>query len=164
MQAQLGCADADAISLNPAWNMNDGSGQETLAEQLRVRNMRDKVFMTDVIPLWVAASAYATLAAISIGVMPQLWPGVKAYYVLVAYILAPIFAFCNAYGMGLTDWSLLTTYGKVCIFLFAAWGGANGGGIIAGLATATAMAVIVGSAADLMQVWLQISHCFSLSF
>lgn len=33
----------------------------------------------------------------------------------------------------------------------AAWGGSNGG-IIAGLATGTAMGVIVGSAADLMQV------------
>ena len=92
--------------------------------------------------------------------MPSLWPGVKAYYVLVAYILAPIFAFCNAYGMGLTDWSLLTTYGKVCIFLFAAWGGVNGGGIIAGLATATAMAVIVGAAADLMQVCLSFFFSF----
>lgn len=134
--------------------MNSVPGEETLEEQLRIRAMRDKVFMTNVVPNWVAAAAYVVVAAISIGVMPSLWPGVKAHYVLIAYILAPLFAFCNAYGMGLTDWSLLTTYGKVCIFIFAAWGGANGGGIIAGLATATAMAVIVGAAADLMQVSL----------
>ena len=36
------------------------------------------------------------------------------------------------------------------IFIIAAWGGQNGG-IIAGLATATIMGVVVGSAADLMQ-------------
>lgn len=44
-------------------------------------------------------------------------------------------------------------YGKVAIFIFAAWGG-NKGGIIAGLATGTALGVIVGSAADLMQVYV----------
>ncbi len=134
--------------------MKDAPGEETLEEQLRIRALRDKVFMKDAIPTWVALTGYVVVAALAIGIMPQLWPGVKAYYVLVAYILAPVFAFCNAYGMGLTDWSLLTTYGKVCIFLFAAWAGANGDGIIAGLATATAMAVIVGAAADLMQVIL----------
>ena len=36
------------------------------------------------------------------------------------------------------------------IFIIAAWGG-NNGGVLAGLASATAMAVLVGSAADLMQ-------------
>ena len=46
-------------------------------------------------------------------------------------------------------------YGKVGIFVFAAWGG-NQGGIIAGLATGTALGVITGSAADLMQVQ---AHC-----
>lgn len=70
---------------------------------------------------------------------------------VICYLLAPFFAFCNAYGMGLTDWSLLTTYGKVAIFIFAGWGGQEGG-IIAGLATGTALATIVGAAADLMQV------------
>lgn len=65
--------------------------------------------MAGAIPQWVAWTAYACLAAISIGVTPQLWPGVKAYYMVVAYIIAPFFAFCNAYGMGLTDWSMLTT-------------------------------------------------------
>ena len=49
------------------------------------------------------------------GVVPMLYPTVKPYYVLVAYLVAPIFAFCNAYGAGLTDWNMLTTYGKVLI-------------------------------------------------
>ena len=33
----------------------------------------------------------------------------QAYYMVVAYIVAPFFAFCNAYGMGLTDWNMVTT-------------------------------------------------------
>ena len=51
------------------------------------------------------------------GVVPMLYPTVKPYYVLVAYLVAPIFAFCNAYGAGLTDWNMLTTYGKVLILV-----------------------------------------------
>lgn len=35
--------------------------------------------------------------------------GVQAYYLVVCYIMAPFFAFCNAYGMGLTDWNMVTT-------------------------------------------------------
>ena len=42
-------------------------------------------------------------------------------------------------------------YGKLCIVIFAAWGGADGGGIIAGLAVCTVMQTIVGCCSDLMQ-------------
>ena len=43
---------ADANSLNPAWNMMGAPGDETLEEQLRMRKIRDKVFMTGAIPTW----------------------------------------------------------------------------------------------------------------
>ena len=46
-------------------------------EALRIRNLRDKVFMMNAIPAWMAWTAYACLAGISIGVTPQLWPGTK---------------------------------------------------------------------------------------
>ena len=36
--------------------------------------------------------------------IPMLYRPVKWYYVLVAYVIAPIFALPNAYGAGLTDW------------------------------------------------------------
>ena len=42
------------------------------------------------------------------------------------------------------------TAGKLCIVIFAAWGGDNGG-IVAGLAVCTIMQTIVGVCADLMQ-------------
>lgn len=44
----------------------------------------------------------------------------------------------------------LLSAGKLCIVIFAAWGGDNGG-IIAGLAVCTIMQTIVGACADLMQ-------------
>lgn len=65
------CA-AEAIHV-PALNRESVTPEEAL----RVRNLRDKVFMTNAIPNWVAVVSYVCLAAISIGVTPQLWPGVK---------------------------------------------------------------------------------------
>jgi len=112
---------------------------------------RNEMFMKDSIPLWVAGAGYVALAALSMGVIPRIFHPVKWYFVLVAYIMAPVFAFCNAYGCGLTDWSLVTTYGKLAIFIFGAWAGKDGGGVLAGLATCGVMMAIVSTAADLMQ-------------
>lgn len=69
---------------------------------------------------------------------------------LVAYAIAPVLAFCNAYGCGLTDWSLASNYGKFAIIIFSAWVG-HDGGIIAGLASCGVMMSIVSTASDLMQ-------------
>ena len=48
------------------------------------------------------------------------------------------------------DANFHTCTGKLCIVIFAAWGGSNGG-IIAGLAVCTIMQTIVGCCSDLMQ-------------
>jgi OPT family oligopeptide transporter len=70
---------------------------------------------------------------------------------LVIYACAPTLAFCNAYGCGLTDWSLASTYGKLAIFTIGAWAGAAHGGVLAGLAACGVMMNIVSTASDLMQ-------------
>ncbi|KAL6903470.1 hypothetical protein ACP4OV_004283 [Aristida adscensionis] len=112
---------------------------------------RNQLFLKDQIPWYVAVGGYVAVAAISIGTVPQLFPQLEWYHILVAYIFAPILAFCNAYGTGLTDWSLVTTYGKLAIFAFGAWVGASHGGVLAGLAACGVMMNIVSTAADLMQ-------------
>lgn len=112
---------------------------------------RNKEFLGGQIPSWVALAGYVGLAIISIAVVPKLYEPAKWYLVLVAYIIAPAMGFCNAYGAGLTDWSLITTYGKLALFVFAAWAGNQNGGVIAGLVTATVTQTIVGASADLMQ-------------
>ncbi|KAL4186159.1 hypothetical protein AMTRI_Chr09g32400 [Amborella trichopoda] len=112
---------------------------------------RNEVFMSDSIPPYIAAAGYVALAAISIGVLPQIFPQLKWYFVLITYTFAPVFAFCNAYGAGLTDWSLASTYGKLAIFIFGAWAGAAHGGVVAGLAACGVMMGIVSTASDLMQ-------------
>ena len=108
------------------------------------------IFMREGVPFWVAASGYVILGLIAIGVIPLLFSSLKWYHVLVCYIVAPVLAFCNAYGAGLTDWNTTSTYGKLGLFIFSAWVGSNGG-VIAGLASCGVMMSIVSTAADLMQ-------------
>ncbi|KAM3388323.1 hypothetical protein ACQJBY_010851 [Aegilops geniculata] len=112
---------------------------------------RTELFLKDQIPKRVAIGGYVIIAAITTGCLPLIIPQLKWYHILVAYVFAPILAFCNAYGCGLTDWSLASTYGKLGIFVFGAWAGASHGGVLVGLAACGVMMNIVGTAADLMQ-------------
>lgn len=112
---------------------------------------RKEYFLKDQIPSWVAITGYLLLAIISIITVPFIFPQLKWYHILVAYAIAPILAFCNAYGCGLTDWSLASNYGKLAIIIFSAWVGNQNGGVIAGLASCGVMMSIVSTASDLMQ-------------
>nr|MBA0843181.1 hypothetical protein [Gossypium armourianum] len=112
---------------------------------------RTEFFMKDQIPNKVALSGYVVLAIISVIVVPFIFHQLKWYHILVAYAIAPILAFCNAYGCGLTDWSLASNYGKLAIIIFSSWVGLNNGGVVAGLATCGVMMSIVSTASDLMQ-------------
>ncbi|XP_038679237.1 probable metal-nicotianamine transporter YSL5 isoform X2 [Tripterygium wilfordii] len=112
---------------------------------------RTEVFLKDQIPTWFAIGGYVIIAATSTATLPHIFHQLKWYYIIVIYIFAPVLAFCNAYGCGLTDWSLVSTYGKLAIFTIGAWAGASHGGVIAGLAACGVMMNIVSTASDLMQ-------------
>ncbi|KAF8704071.1 hypothetical protein HU200_031557 [Digitaria exilis] len=113
---------------------------------------RTEFFLKDQIPTSVAIGGYVAIAAISITTVPHLiFPQLKWKHVLAVYLMAPVLAFCNAYGMGLTDWSLASTYGKLAIFIFGAWAGESHSGVLVGLAACGIMMNIVSTAADLMQ-------------
>nr|GLL41070.1 probable metal-nicotianamine transporter YSL7 [Ipomoea trifida] len=112
---------------------------------------RTQVFLKDQIPTWLAFGGYVAIAAVSAATLPKLFPQLKWYYILVIYVVAPALAFCNAYGCGLTDWSLASTYGKLAIFTIGAWAGKSHGGVLAGLAACGVMMNIVSTASDLMQ-------------
>ncbi|KAJ6748650.1 OLIGOPEPTIDE TRANSPORTER YGL114W-RELATED [Salix purpurea] len=81
---------------------------------------RNEIFLREGIPLWVACLGYITFSIISIIAIPLMFPELKWYYVVVAYILAPSLSFCNAYGAGLIDMNMAYNYGKVALFLLAA--------------------------------------------
>ncbi|XP_073038490.1 probable metal-nicotianamine transporter YSL7 [Primulina eburnea] len=112
---------------------------------------RTRLFLKDKIPTWVAISGYMVLAIISAAALPHIFHPLKWYYIIVMYIFAPTLAFCNAYGCGLTDWNLTSTYGKLGIFMIGAWAGASHGGVLAGLAACGVMMNIVSTASDLTQ-------------
>ncbi|XP_043695677.1 probable metal-nicotianamine transporter YSL7 [Telopea speciosissima] len=112
---------------------------------------RTKLFLKDQIPTWFAVGGYVLIAIISIIVLPFIFHPLKWYFILIIYIFAPVLAFCNSYGCGLTDWSLASTYGKLAIFTIGAWAGASHGGVLAGLAACGVMMNIVSTASDLSQ-------------
>uniref|UniRef100_A0A9I9CTR1 Metal-nicotianamine transporter YSL7 n=1 Tax=Cucumis melo TaxID=3656 RepID=A0A9I9CTR1_CUCME len=114
-------------------------------------NLRTQYFLKEQIPSRFAIGCYVILAVISIATLPHIFPQLKWYYILVLYVIAPVLAFCNAYGTGLTDWALSSAYGKLAIFTIGAWAGAAHGGVIAGLAACGVMMNIVSTASDLMQ-------------
>ncbi|KAF3948856.1 hypothetical protein CMV_025195 [Castanea mollissima] len=112
---------------------------------------RTQLFLKDQIPTLFASGDYVAIAAIAMAILPHIFHQLKWYHILVIYIFAPTLAFCNAYGCGLTDWSLGSTYGKLSIFIIGAWAGASHGGVLAGLAACGVMLNIVITASDLMQ-------------
>ncbi|KAL6848370.1 hypothetical protein ACP4OV_021664 [Aristida adscensionis] len=112
---------------------------------------RTQVFLKDQIPTSIATGAYVLLAGISVMSIPHIFRQLKPKHVVWAYAVAPVFAFCNAYGTGLTDWSLSSSYGKLAIFIFGASIGARDGGVVAGLAACGLMMGIVSTASDLIQ-------------
>ncbi|XP_047334050.1 probable metal-nicotianamine transporter YSL7 [Impatiens glandulifera] len=112
---------------------------------------RTQLFLRDDIPSCFPVVFYCGIAVISTAVLPHIFPQLRWYYIAVMYAIAPVLAFCNAYGCGLTDWSLASTYGKLAIFSIGAWAGASQGGVLAGLAACGVMMNIVSTASDLMQ-------------
>ncbi|KAL7254364.1 hypothetical protein ACSBR1_008709 [Camellia fascicularis] len=110
---------------------------------------RNEVFVRESIPLWVACIGYLFFSIISIIVIPLMFPELKWYYVLVAYVIAPSLSFCNAYGAGLTDMNMAYNYGKVALFVLAALSGKDHG-VVAGLVGCGLIKSIVSISSDLM--------------
>uniref|UniRef100_A0A0D9VIY2 Uncharacterized protein n=1 Tax=Leersia perrieri TaxID=77586 RepID=A0A0D9VIY2_9ORYZ len=110
---------------------------------------RDEFFNKDYIPNRLAYAGYALLSIVAIIAIPLMFRQVKWYYVVVAYVLAPVLGFSNAYGTGLTDMNMSYNYGKIALFIFAAWGGRENG-VIAGLVGCGIVKQLVQVSADLM--------------
>ncbi|KAI8471372.1 MAG: OPT superfamily oligopeptide transporter [Monoraphidium minutum] len=120
--------------------------KETPAE----RRLRTAVFLREVIPWQLVPLGYGGLAVLSTIFLPMIYTPLKWYYVLVAYVVSPLFALPNSYGAGLTDWDMASMYGKLCLFIFAAWAGAEGNGVIVGLAICGVVLSATSAAATLM--------------
>ncbi|KAI3941366.1 hypothetical protein MKW98_011863 [Papaver atlanticum] len=110
---------------------------------------RNELFIRESIPVWVACVGYGLFSIVSIIVIPLMFPQLKWYHVVVAYLLAPSLGFCNAYGAGLTDMNMAYNYGKVAMFVIAAVSGKDNG-VVAGLVGCGLIKSIVSISSDLM--------------
>ncbi|OEL14102.1 putative metal-nicotianamine transporter YSL17 [Dichanthelium oligosanthes] len=110
-----------------------------------------QVFLRDRIPSRIAVTAYTALATASTAAIPHLYPQLRYHIVALAYLVTPVFAFCNAYGVRVTDMNLSTTYGKIAMLVVSSWVGTECGGVVAGLVTCGAIAAAVSSASEFMQ-------------
>lgn len=110
---------------------------------------RNELFARETIPIWLACTGYILFSIISIIVIPLMFPQVKWYFVVVAYLFAPSLGFCNAYGAGLTDMNMAYNYGKVALFVLAAMAGKSDG-VVAGLVGCGLIKSIVSISSDLM--------------
>ncbi|KAL5567703.1 hypothetical protein UlMin_024278 [Ulmus minor] len=124
---------------------------KAIDDQNRVHDdlRRNEFFVRESIPFWIACTGYAFFSVISIIVIPLMFPDLKWYYVVVAYVLAPSLSFCNAYGAGLTDMNMAYNYGKVALFVLASVAGKENG-IVAGLVGCGLIKSIVSISSDLM--------------
>ncbi|KAL7165660.1 hypothetical protein ACSBR2_041356 [Camellia fascicularis] len=111
---------------------------------------QNEVFIRESIPLWVGASGYILFTVILVIVIPFIFPEVKWYYVIMSYLLAPSLAFCNAYGVDLTDINMSYNYDKVGLFALAALAGKQHG-VVAGLAGCGLMKSVISVSCILMQ-------------
>ncbi|KAE9619099.1 hypothetical protein Lal_00047937 [Lupinus albus] len=114
------------------------------------RDKQTELFLRENIPMWIGIVGYLVFTVISIIVIPIMFPQLKWYYIVVAYILAPSLAFCNAYGSGLTDMNMAYNYGKVALFVLAAINGKENG-LVAGLVGCGLVKSVVSVSCILMQ-------------
>ncbi|CAN6269217.1 unnamed protein product [Urochloa humidicola] len=114
---------------------------------------RAQVFLRDRVFDPAAVAGYAALSAASVALVPRLYPQLRPGHVAAAYLAAPLLAFGNAYGTGVTDVSVAPTYGRIAVVAFGSWVGLERGGLVAGLAACVVVASAASTASDLMQAF-----------
>ncbi|KAI4977623.1 hypothetical protein ZWY2020_008510 [Hordeum vulgare] len=93
---------------------------------------------------------YFALSVGAVIAIPRMFPELKWYYAVVAYLLAPALGFSNAYGSGLTDINMAFNYGKVALLILAAAAGKEHG-VVAGMVGCGMVKCMTSISADLMQ-------------
>ncbi|XP_042514225.1 metal-nicotianamine transporter YSL2-like [Macadamia integrifolia] len=110
---------------------------------------KNEFFMREKIPVWLSCAGYIFFSIVSVIVIPMMFPQLKWYFVVVAYVIAPSLCFCNAYGTGLTDMNMSYNYGKVALFVIASLVGKDSGAVAA-LVGCGLIKAVAQTSADLM--------------
>ncbi|XP_043726156.1 metal-nicotianamine transporter YSL2-like [Telopea speciosissima] len=109
-----------------------------------------ELFMRESIPVWIACVGYIFFSIVSVIAIPMMFPQLKWYFVVVAYVIAPPLCFCNAYGTGLTDMNMSYNYGKIALFVIASIVGKDSGSAVAALIGCGLIKSVAQSSSDLM--------------
>ncbi|KAM3388558.1 hypothetical protein ACQJBY_010983 [Aegilops geniculata] len=133
--------------LDKSKQKNAKNGEDTLS---LVEQHRNEVFIRDSLPNWLAFLGYFALSVVAVITIPRMFPELKWYYAVVAYLLAPALGFSNAYGSGLTDINMAFNYGKVALLILAAAVGKEHG-VVAGMVGCGMVKCMTSISADLMQ-------------
>ncbi|KAL7160615.1 hypothetical protein ABFS83_01G108000 [Erythranthe nasuta] len=139
------------VNVHSRFNAKNRNSARGANEEKGLSDCRqDEAFIRESIPMWIGAVGYVTLAIVSVIAIPFIFPELKWYFILTAYVFAPSLAFCNAYGAGLTDINMAYNYGKVGLFTIAAMSGKENG-VIAAMAACGLFKSIINVSCILMQ-------------
>ncbi|KAM0839514.1 hypothetical protein ACQ4PT_060263 [Festuca glaucescens] len=142
------------IIVSTIWSIVDKSEQKNTKKEVGILSLddlhRNEVFTRESLPNWIAFLGYFALSLVAVITIPLMFPEIKWYYAIIAYILAPALGFSNAYGSGLTDINMAFNYGKVALLIFAATAGKEHG-VVAGMVGCGMVKSIASISADLMQ-------------
>ncbi|KAK3030655.1 hypothetical protein RJ639_035859 [Escallonia herrerae] len=147
-----------SVSIHGRWKQRNLNSDSDFSSAIAVADQnqalgdlkKNEVFIRESIPMWIGAAGYIIFAVITTITIPFLFPELKWYYVVVAYIFAPSLAFCNAYGAGLTDFNMAYNYGKVGLFVLATLAGKEHG-VVAGMVGCGLIKSVVSVSCILMQ-------------
>lgn len=113
--------------------------------------LRTKMFLKGHIPTPITIGGFLLTGTISAVAIPFIFPQVEPIHIAVAYIIAPVLNFCNAYGVGVSDFSFAPGYGRFAIFLFGSWIGLSQGGVLGSLVASSVVVAVMLPATDLIQ-------------
>lgn len=109
----------------------------------------DRLFLDDrALPAWTSPMGYLAFGAGCVAIM-QLAFQVQWYQTVTAIAIIPVFAVAIMQAVGLADWNMCASFGKLLMFAFGAWNRSSGE-IIPSLALCMVTIGGCGAAADLM--------------
>jgi len=118
-------------------------------EAARVRRMND-IFLTSKLPLWMMITGYLGCSALCVFVVGAVYK-VAFYQVLIAVALTPIFSVGIIVGVGMTDWDVSSSFGKLMLFPFGMMNSGLDASLIPSLAACMITISGCGAAAGMMQ-------------
>ncbi|KAM0942212.1 putative oligopeptide transporter, OPT superfamily [Dioscorea sansibarensis] len=113
--------------------------------------LRTKMFLKSHIPTPITIGGFLLTGTISAVAIPFIFPQIEPIHIVVAYIIAPALNFCNAYGIGVSDFTFAPGYGRFSIFIFGSWIGLSHGGVLGSLVASSVVVAVMSPASDLIQ-------------